>query len=386
MYTTVAIIGAGPSGLLLSHLLHDQGIDNVVLEHRSRSHVEGRIRAGQLDHASVAFLDSVGLATRLKKEGMPQRGINLRFDDKTHYIDLEEHTEGRHCTVYGQSELTKDMISALVDRGHSPIFDATDLRLPTPKDVVQMIRYEHAGIKKTLRCKYIIGCDGAHGPCRKAVGSNAQGTEKALPFAWIGLLSETPPISNELTYAYHQRGFALWSMRSETISRVYLQCGENDQLEDWPEDRFWAEMRARIGDVADTVTPGKTLERIKVPMRGFVAPKFKSDNIILAGDAAHTVPPSAAKGLNMAISDISSLSDSLASQIRGDDDHALEKYAIAAQERAWAGQQFSWVMTDLLHASPTPCPFENKIKLAQLTSLIGSKDHLRQFCKRYVGA
>lgn len=385
MNTTVAIIGGGPSGLLLSYLLHDLGIDNQVLEHRSSKHVEGRIRAGQLDYASVEFLERVGLGARMKREGLPQKGVNFRFDEKTFHIDLEELTGGCHCTVYGQSELTKDLNEALIGMGNSPVFEALDIQLPDAADEKQIIRFMHGGNPQTLEAKYIIGCDGAHGPCRKAFPTESLGDSKSLPFAWIGLLSETTPISDELTYVYHNRGFALWSMRSKTLSRTYLQCGVNDELTDWSEDRFWSEMTSRLGDAVDGIEPGQMLERVKVPMRGYVAPKIRHGNIILAGDAAHIVPPSAAKGLNLAISDVSALSKALSEQLRGEDKYAIDKYEVAAYRRAWAGQHFSWLMTDLLHAAPKPCEFEHNLKLTQLNGLLNSKNELRQFCRKYVG-
>lgn len=386
MRTTVAIIGAGPSGLLLSHLLNNLNIDNQVLEHRSRNHVENRVRAGQLDHSSVSFLESAGLGGRMRLEGIPQKGVNFRFSGVTHHVDLVEHTDGCHCTIYGQSELTKDLIAALVDRGFSPVFEAANIKIPEPNNDVSTISYEVDGVAQTLTASYIIGCDGAHGPCREALLKHSKGAKRELPFAWIGLLSETPPISNELTYVYHSRGFALWSMRTLSVSRTYLQCAASDQLEDWTEDRFWSEMVSRLGEAADDIQPGRTLEAVKVPMHGFVAGRIKCGNMILAGDAAHIVPPSAAKGLNLAISDVSMLSTALAAKLDGSDPDALNKYEAAAQRRAWAVQNFSWQMTDLLHAPSGPNPFDHRIKLTRLEGLLNSSDRLRPFCKQYVGA
>ena len=386
MRTKVAIIGGGPSGLLLSYLLHARGIDNLVLEHRSRAHVEARVRAGQLDHSSVAFLAKVGLGARMMQEGLPQKGVNIRFAGITHHVDLEAHTEGRHCTVYGQSELTKDLNAALAAKGCDPLFEAHNIALPAALDGAQPITFDHKGTHKTLYADVIIGCDGAHGPCRKAITADTAGATKALPFAWIGFLSETRPISNELTYVYHRRGFALWSMRTAKISRTYLQCSADDPLEDWTEDRFWTEMQLRLGEAADGICPGNTLERVKVPMHGFVAPRILKGNLVLAGDAAHIVPPSAAKGLNLAIADVSELAKSLDALVSGKEPNALEKYEAAAMQRAWSEQHFSWRMTDLLHASIDENSFDDQLKLTQLNGLLSSADQLRPFCKQYVGA
>ncbi|MEL6677742.1 MAG: 4-hydroxybenzoate 3-monooxygenase [Pseudomonadota bacterium] len=386
MRTTVAIIGGGPSGLLLSYLLHQKGIDNQVLEHRSRRHVEGRVRAGQLDHASVAFLKRVGLGGRMMREGLPQRGVNIRFAGATHHVDLEAYTDGRYCTVYGQSELTKDLNAALARMGCSPIFEALNATLPTQRDGSGEVSFDLDGAAHGLTADVIVGCDGAHGPCRKAVLAEADGATKSLPFAWIGFLSETPPISHELTYVYHSRGFALWSMRSAALSRTYLQCSAKDDLDDWSDDRFWSEMECRLGDAADDIRPGRTLERVKVPMHGFVAPSVRSGNLVLAGDAAHIVPPSAAKGLNLAIADVSSLASALDALFSGRDPHALEAYEASALQRAWAAQHFSWRMTDLLHAPSEQNAFDDQLKLTQLDGLLSSADQLRPFCHRYVGA
>lgn len=385
MHTTVAIIGGGPSGLLLSYLLHVQGIDNLVLEHRSRRYVESRVRAGQLDHASVSFLDEVGLGDRIMREGMPQMGMNVRFGEETHHIDLEAQTEGCHCMIYGQSELTKDLIANLVDRGLSPTFEAQNVSVSDPTRDKVTITYDLHGAPGRLSADIVIGCDGAHGPCRKVVLASTSGASKALPFAWMGLLSETLPISEELTYVYHNRGFALWSMRKRTISRTYLQCATEDRLEDWSEDRFWSEMAARLGEAGQNIAPGRTLERVKVPMQAFVAHRIRHGNLILAGDAAHIVPPSAAKGLNLAISDISALSAALTARLTQSDSTALDRYESAAHQRAWAEQHFSWQMTDLFHASPVPDQFDDQFKITHLSNLLSSPDRLRPFCERYVG-
>lgn len=385
MQTTVGIIGGGPAGLLLSYLLDRKGIDNIVLEHRSRTYVEARVRAGQLDHGSVTFLRQIGLAGRLDSRGMPQRGMNLRFAGHTWRIDLEEITGGRFCTVYGQSELTRDLIAALVNARHSPVFEALDVQLSAPDAAPHVIRYRHQGTEHSLRCRYVVGCDGAHGPTRALLNPKDGGHSRSLPFSWIGLLSETPPISRELTYVYHPDGFALWSMRSDQISRTYLQCGASDTVEDWPDDRFWEQMQKRLG-TGLAVEPGRTTERVMVRMQGFVARSMHAGNVVLAGDAAHIVPPSAAKGLNLAIADVAALSESLAALLAGQQPNALARYAEQAMRRAWAVQHFSWEMTDLLHASPSGDPFENNLKLTQLDGLVSSPERLRVFCDAYTGA
>ena len=385
MKTTIGIIGGGPAGLLLSYLLDRMGVDNCVLEHRSRTHVENRVRAGQMDHSSVAFLRGVGLGARMDKEGMPQRGVNLRYRDETRRIDLEDVTGGRYCTVYGQSELTRDLIAALVGSGHSPIFNAENIQLSDPDTTPHAINFMLDGSQLRLECQYLVGADGAHGPTRQVVLGTSPGDAKQLPFSWIGVLSQTPPISDELTYVYHPGGFALWSMRSKSVSRTYLQCSASDRLEDWSDDRFWTEMRCRLGPETD-FNPGPTTERVLVRMQGYVASRMRRGNVVLAGDAGHIVPPSAAKGLNLAIADVAHLATAFRKLLFGNDQNALSEYGDGAMRRAWAGQHFSWQMTDLFHAAPDGDAFENNLKLTQLDSLLGSSERLRLFCDAYVGA
>ncbi|UWQ35738.1 4-hydroxybenzoate 3-monooxygenase (plasmid) [Leisingera sp. M527] len=385
MRTTVGIIGGGPSGLLLSILLDRLGIDNQVLEHRSRAHVQRRVRAGQLDHASVAFLRQAGLAGRLDRLGLPQRGMNLRWRDQTRRIDLEALSGGHSCTVYGQSALTCDLTNALAASGRSPVYGAEDIRLSDPESEPHIITYRKDGAEHRLECRFVAGCDGAHGPARRLVNGAGGGSSKRLPFSWVGVLSETPPVSPELTYAYHPRGFALWSMRSDTVSRTYLQCGADDQAEDWSDDRFWSEMQRRLGPDVD-FSPGKVTERLMVRMQGYVADRMQLGNVVLAGDAGHTVPPSAAKGLNLAIADIRELSESFRKLLFEGRQDALADYAQKALKRAWAGQAFSWQMTDLLHAPPSGDPFESNLKLTRLDTLLASPEQLSLFCRDYTGA
>lgn len=380
MKTTVGIIGGGPTGLLLSYLLDRMGIENTVLEHRSCAHVAARIRAGQLDHASVEYLRRIGLGAGLDARGLPQRGMNLRFRNETRRINLEELTGGAYCTVYGQSDLTRELMETLTDAGHSPLYEVSDVDIADPAT----IHFRHAGETRRLECDYIVGCDGAHGVTRAYLNGDTAAFSQRLPFSWIGLLSETAPISNELTYVYHPHGFALWSMRSPSVSRTYLQCGRDDTSDDWSDDRFWTEFSHRMGPDAQ-ISPGPTTERVIVRMQGYVARVIQRGRVVLAGDAAHIVPPSAAKGLNMAIADVAHLVDALEAVLSGSDAHSLARYADAAQQRAWAGQALSWRMTDLLHAPPDRNPFENEVKLTQLDELICSPDRLRDFCASYVG-
>jgi p-hydroxybenzoate 3-monooxygenase len=384
MQTTVGIIGGGPTGLLLSYLLDGLGIDNEVLERRSRAHVEARVRAGQLDHASVMYLRRIGVAARLDAEGLPQKGMNLRFRDRTRRIDLEALTGGAYCTIYGQSALTKDLISIQTEAGHSPTYEVSDVCLEVSSDTSAAIVYRKDGGEHRLNCRFIVGCDGAHGVTRAFLNSGTPQSARHLPFSWIGLLSDTPPISRELTYVYHPEGFALWSMRSPAVSRTYLQCARDDRLEDWSDDRFWTEFSRRMGPETD-IRPGPTTERVMVRMQGYVAACMQRGNVMVAGDAGHIVPPSAAKGLNMAIADVADLVGAFKALLFEDQGDALEAYGRSAMRRAWLGQYLSWRMTDLLHSPPDGNPFENEIKLTQLDALVSCPGRLREFCDSYVG-
>ena len=384
MQTTVGIIGGGPTGLLLSLLLTQRNIDNVVLEHRSRAYTEARVRAGQLDYASVEFLRRVGVGEGLNREGISQKGMNLRYRGATNHVDLETLTEGAYCTVYGQTSLTKELIATLVGSGHSPVYEVSDVQITTRHDELPTISYRKDGADVRLDCQYVIGCDGAHGVTRRYLNTSDPGFFQRLPFSWIGLLSDTPPQSKELTYVYHPEGFALWSMRSSDVSRTYLQCPREDTIADWSDDRFWTTFSRRLGLDAD-FSPGATTERVMVQMQGFVAPCMQRGRVALAGDAGHTVPPSAAKGLNMAIADVAHLLGALCDQLHDSTSHALAQYGKGAMERAWAGQFLSWRMTDLLHAPPDGNNFENEIKLTQLDSLFADKVRMQDFCNAYVG-
>ncbi len=383
----VGIVGGGPSGLLLAHVLGLHGIDSVVLERASRPHVEARIRAGQLDHDAVSYLTEVGVAGRLLREGIRQYGFNLRFDDQNLRIDLQELTGGRYCTVYGQAELTKDLIAGRIADGHPPIFEAEVLSIRIADDGPQQIRYRHAGSEHSLRCRYVVGCDGYFGLTRRVVAEHAgSAIETQMPHAWYGIFTRTPPISDELSYIYHRNGFALCSMRSSELSRIYLQCDPDTQVEDWDDERFWSELFVRIGpEWAARFRPGPTLERTVVKLRSYVSAGMRVGNVFLAGDAAHIVPPSAAKGLNLAIGDVRRLGAALVRQLHGNDPGDLDRYSATSLRRVWAMQDFSWLMTDLLHAADGRNPFVDRLKIARLENLVNSPESLRRFANLYVG-
>ena len=384
--TQVMIVGAGPSGLLLSHLLSLRGVDSIVLERRSREHVEQRVRAGLLEQGTVELLRAAGLAGRLDREGLVHEGFELRFDGAGYRVPFTELTGWTTC-MYGQQEVVKDLIQAREDRGGRLYFDVDDV---APMDVetdAPRIRCALMGEPVEITGDFVAGCDGFHGVCRHAVPAGTFTVdEHAYPFAWLGILAAVPPSIEELIYAVHDRGFALHSMRTPSISRLYLQVGPEEQLAEWPDDRIWAELRTRFAlGGRETLNEGPILSRGITAMRSFVLEPMQHGRLFLVGDAAHIVPPSAAKGLNLAVADVEVLAAALTAWYVDGTRDLLDGYSRACLRAVWQGQEFSTVMTTLLHPFPGESRYEAKLRRARLRDLVTSNAAATAFAESYVG-
>jgi len=387
MRTKVAIVGAGPAGLLLGQLLARAGIDNVILEQRTPEYVLGRIRAGVLEQGAVDMLDEAGVGARLHAEGLVHGGIEISWAGGRHRIDLNGLTGGKNVIVYGQTEVTKDLMDARAASGASSVYEADDVSVHGFDSDRPLVRYRHGGKGHELECDFIAGCDGFHGVCRQSVPAAAiRNYERVYPFGWLGVLADVRPVSEELIYVSHERGFALCSMRSRTRSRYYVQCTLAERVEEWPDERFWAELRTRLDAhaAADLVT-GPSIEKSIAPLRSFVAEPLRFGRLFLAGDAAHIVPPTGAKGLNLAASDVRYLFDGLAEHYRQGRSTGLDAYSERALRRIWKAERFSWWMTMLLHRFPDHGPFGEKIQLAELEYLFGSRAAQAALAENYVG-
>jgi len=383
--TQVAIIGAGPAGLLLSQLLHTAGVACVVVEQRSRSYVEGRIRAGVLEQGTADLLHRVGVAARLDREGLPHAGVGLSCDGVITRIDLVGLT-GKHVTVYGQTEVTKDLIDAALVRGVPVHFEAAAVALHDIAGDAPSVTFERDGTHR-IACDFIAGCDGFHGVSRGSIpGDVLRIYERVYPFGWLGLLADVPPCDPELIYCSHERGFALASMRSPTRSRYYVQVPAGETLEAWPDARFWDELALRLGPEAGArVTRGPALEKSIAPLRSFVAEPMRHGRLFLAGDAAHIVPPTGAKGLNLAASDVAYLADALIAFYRGGGTAELDAYSGRALARVWKASRFSWWLTGLMHRFPDADAFARKVQIAELDYLRGSRVAQTAMAENYVG-
>jgi p-hydroxybenzoate 3-monooxygenase len=381
--TQVGIVGAGPAGLVLGHLLHLRGIEAVVLEARSREYVEQRVRAGVLEQGTVRLLEEIGAGERLRRQGLVHEGVAFRFAEREHRIDFDDLT-GRAITVYGQQEVVKDLIAARLDFGGPLLFEVEDVCPEGFESGAPSLRFRHDGAEQVLDCDVIAGCDGFHGVCRDAVPDGVLTFhEREWPFAWLGILAEAQPSSDELIYAHHERGFALQSMRSPTVTRLYLQCDPSDQLEVWPDERIWEELQVRLGGA---VNEGPIFERGITPMRSFVAEPMQHGRLYLAGDAVHIVPPTGAKGLNLAVADVYVLADALEHWLATGDDSKLRAYSDACLRRVWRTQYFSWWMTSMLHRMPEDTDgFQSRLQLAQLDYVCSSRAAAKSLAENYVG-
>jgi p-hydroxybenzoate 3-monooxygenase len=388
MDTQVGIVGAGPAGLLLAHLLHLRGIDSVVLEARSREYVEARVRAGVLEQTTVDLLDAAGVAERLHREGLVHHGLELRFDGRGHRIDFGELTGGRAITVYGQQEVVKDLIAARLDAGGELRFEVQDVSLHDLESDKPSIRFTHEGSDLELRCDVVAGCDGFHGISRPTVPEGALRIyEREYPFAWLGILAEVAPSNEELIYCHHDRGFALHSMRSPKLTRLYLQCAPDADIEEWPDERIWEELQTRFATVDGDfeLEQGPLVEKGITPMRSFVAEPLRHGRLFLAGDAAHIVPPTGAKGLNLAAADVRVLSEALATWYAKGDESGLDAYSDTCLRRVWRVQHFSWWMTSMLHRFPGDDPFEARLQRSQLRYVVSSRAAATTLAENYVG-
>jgi len=387
MHTQVAIIGAGPAGLLLSHLLHLEGIGSVVLERQSRAHVEARIRAGVLEQGTVDLLTETGLGDRLHREGLVHHGIELSFSGRRHRIDLTELTGGRAITVYGQHEMVKDLIAARLAASGDIRFDIADVSIEGIDTDRPVVRFNEAGEDREITCDFIGGCDGFHGICRQSIpAADLSLFDRVYPFGWLGILAKAPPASEELVYARHDDGFALFSMRSPQITRLYLQCDPDDDIATWPDERVWEALHKRLESSHDwQLAEGPVLEKGITAMRGFVAEPMRHGRLFLAGDAAHIVPPTGAKGMNLAVADVRVLSRALSGYFKRGATEDLEAYSATCLRRVWKAQRFSWWMTSMLHKFPGVSPYDERVQLAELDYVASSRAAAKALAENYVG-
>ena len=386
MRTQIGIVGAGPAGLLLAHLLRLQGIESIVVENRDRAYLEDRVRAGVLEQGTVDILNDSGVGDRLNKQGLIHHGIELSFNAKRHRIDLHELTNGRAITVYGQQEVVKDLIKARLD-ANAPLFfeventSIHDLETATPK-----IRFTKDGKEEEIICDYIAGCDGFHGICRPTIPAGVLNFyDRVYPFGWLGILAESKPPSEELIYCHHERGFALFSMRTPEITRLYLQCEPDEDIANWGDDRIWSELELRLGASDLVLKEGKILNKGVTPMRSFVTEPMRYGNLFLAGDAAHIVPPTGAKGMNLAIADVRVLAQGFTEFYQNGKADQLENYSEICLRRVWRAEHFSWWMTSLLHRFPETNSFQQKMQLAELEYVVSSRAAASSLAENYVG-
>jgi p-hydroxybenzoate 3-monooxygenase len=387
MKVQVAIIGAGPAGLLLGRLLERAGIDAIILEQRTRDYVLGRIRAGVLEQVAVDLLDEAGVGERLHSEGLVHGGIELCWSGVRHRIDLQDLTGGKSVTVYGQTEVTRDLMDARDRSGAKIVYEALDVSIHDFDGTRPTVRYRKDGVPHEIDCDFIAGCDGYHGVCRASVPATAvKSFERIYPFGWLGVLSETPPVSHELIYANHERGFALCSMRSPTRSRYYIQCPLDEKVENWSDQRFWDELRRRLdARAAEAMVTGPSIEKSIAPLRSFVAEPMRFGRLLLAGDAAHIVPPTGAKGLNLAASDVRYLSRALIDFYRSKRTVEIDAYSDKCLRRVWKAVRFSWWMTTMLHRFPDETEFSQRIQETEFDYLVGSRAASTSLAENYVG-
>jgi p-hydroxybenzoate 3-monooxygenase len=385
--TQVGIIGAGPAGLVLSHLLYLHGIESVVLENRSRQYVEERVRAGVLEQGTVDLLIQMGVGERMKREGLAHYGIELRFNDQGHRIDFQELTGGKGITIYAQAEVVKDLNDARIATGGQVFFEVEDVNVHEIDGAAPKVSYRKDDVEYEIHCDFIAGCDGFHGICRPSIPVGILTEyDRVYPFGWLGILAEAPPSSDELIYAYHERGFALLSMRTPTISRLYVQCRPDEDINDWSDDQIWYELRTRLASSDNwKLTEGPVLQKGVTGMRSFVVEPMQYGRLFLAGDSAHIVPPTGAKGLNLAVTDVQGLARALAEYYSKGSRQLLDRYSKICLRRVWKAQRFSWWMTSMLHRFPDENPFDRRRQLAELDYVTSSHAASKTLAENYVG-
>ena len=383
----VGIVGAGPAGLLLAHLLHLSGIDSIVIENCTRQHVIERVRAGVLEQGTVDLMIQSGVGERLQKEGLRHEGIYLAFNGVRHRIDFADLTGGRAITVYGQNEVVTDLINARASTGAPLFFEAKNVSIHDFETTTPRIHFTHEEEPHEIQCDFIAGCDGFHGICRPSVpASQIRIYEREYPFGWLGILAHAAPSSEELVYSLHDRGFALFSMRSHSITRLYLQCAPDEDIHQWPDDRIWSELDARL-TTKDGWRPnhGEIFQKGVTGMRSFVAEPMRFGHLFLAGDAAHIVPPTGAKGLNLAASDVRNLALALTAFYKNGSEQLLDEYSDKCLRRVWKAQRFSYWMTSMLHRSPDASEYQHRVQLAELDYLTGSRAAMTSLAENYTG-
>jgi len=388
--TQVAIVGAGPAGLVLSHLLHLDGIESIVVESRSRAYVEERVRAGVLESGTVDLLREAGVGERLSSEGLVHHGIALRFNGRSKRIDFPELTDGKSVVVYGQQEVVKDLIEARLHARGAIFFEAQDVAVSGVDGDRPTVTFRNVeGRHEEIVCDFVAGCDGFHGICRSLIPAHVLRTfERVYPFSWLGILARTAPVSHELIYANHERGFGLYSARSETISRLYIQCRPDEDLAEWPDERVWDELRIRLeGEDAPDLVPGPVLQKGITPMRSFVAEPMQYGRLFLAGDSAHIVPPTGAKGMNLAIADVRVLARALTRYYATGSSESIDRYSQTCLRRVWKTERFSWWMTSMLHRydPSSDVDFDDRLQMAELDYVTSSRAAAQTLAENYVG-
>jgi p-hydroxybenzoate 3-monooxygenase len=385
MRTQVGIVGAGPAGLVLSHLLHLRGIDSIVLECRSRDHVQERVRAGVLEQNTVDLLAATGVGERMKREGLVHHGIELRFNRCRHRIDFQALT-GKAITIYAQAEVVKDLIDERLAASGKVYFEVDEVSIHDFTSEHPSIRFRKNRVDEKIECDFIGGCDGFHGICRSSIPEGVLTTyEREYPFGWLGILAQAPPSSEELIYAHHERGFALLSMRTPQLSRLYVQCLPDEDIAQWPDERIWEELNIRLAAKDWTLTEGPIIQKGVTGMRSFVVEPMQCGRLFLAGDAAHIVPPTGAKGLNLAVTDVQVLANAITEYYSSGSTAALGRYSQVCLQRVWKVQRFSWWMTSMLHKFPDRNPFDQRRQLAELEYIASSRAASQSLAENYVG-
>jgi p-hydroxybenzoate 3-monooxygenase len=384
MRTQVGIIGAGPAGLMLARLLHLAGIESIIIENRSRDYIENRIRAGLIEHWAADLLSEVGVGERMQREGILHWGINIGINGELHRIDFKALVDKR-VTIYGQQEVVKDLVARRLEDGGPLLFEVDGVSIHEVTSKQPKIRFTHEGHAQEIACDFIAGCDGFHGICRPSFPDGVLSVfERDYPFGWLGILSESPPPDHELIYSYTDRGFALYTMRSMSLARLYLQCDHDEEIEAWPDARIWDELHKRLGG-ARKLTEGKMVQKRITPMRSFVVEPMQHGRLFLAGDSAHIVPPTGAKGMNLAFADVVFLSRALDAFYKSKRDNLLVNYSATCLQRVWKAQRFSWWMTQILHRFPHETAFDRRRQLAELDYIVGSEAASKSLAEQYVG-